>query len=67
MRNVKDGLDESELGILFNVMARFMFFPYFFNMVEGILSLVNHVVTKKISLKQSPAGHLCCWAAGWSN
>jgi len=49
---IKDGLDESELGILFDVMTRFLLFLHTFSLVGSIVSLVNHVKTKTISHRQ---------------
>jgi len=51
LRNIKDCLDNSKFGLLYDLMTRFTVLPLSTVSLERIFSLVNHIQTKTNSLK----------------
>jgi len=51
LRNIKGGVDDSELGTLSDLMTRFMVLPHSSASVEIIFSRVNHVKLKRTTSK----------------
>jgi len=62
LRNIKDGLDNSNFGILPNFMTKLSIFPHSSASVEITFSLVIHIKTKTDSLKKTLLKKAC-----WQN
>jgi len=56
LRNIKNSLDNSEFGILHDLMTRFMVLPHATTSAKIMFSHVNRAPRKSFSAEQNPFG-----------